>query len=248
MEDCETMLQLSQDAQKFSEKFERKAKQLKLKLEVENDHSVSPKVESPTIQAASQIPSTTSYGEELNTARQETAEAQRQLREKDDEIQRLRAELLAAYDKREMDLQANNSSITRDDIKKQYEVLANEIENLVRLRFSGHPFKVPTTKQQTEMFLRLVPDGKLKLFLKDSTLKALLFKSAIWREIIANFLASPTGCFQELTGKAITEVQRMVLGRPCTSFTLEGLALKMQGMYPTGAAFELAYLIISPRS
>lgn len=238
------MLQLSQDAHKFSEKFEHKAKQLKLKLEAENDRSQPLKLESPTLQAASQMPSTTSYEEELNTARHETAEAQRQVRQKDDEIQRLRAELLAAYDKGEMNLRANNSSITRDDIEKQYEVLTNEIENLVRSTFSGHPFKVPTIKRQTELFLRLVPDEMLKVYLKDPTLKALLFKSAIWHEMIANFLASPTGCFQELTGKSMTEIQRMVLGRPCTSFTLEGRALKIQGMNPTGTALELAYLII----
>lgn len=224
------MLQLSQDAHKFSEKFEHKAKQLKLKLEAENDCSQPLRLESPILQAASQMPSTACYEEELNTARHETAEAQRQLRQKDEEIQRLRAELLAAYDKGEMNLQANNSSITRDDIEKQYEVLTNEIENLVRLKFSGHPFKLPTLKQQTELFLRLVPEERLKLYLKDPTLKALLLKSAIWHEIIGSFLASPSGCFQELTGKAMTGIQRMVLGQPCTSFGLKGLALKMQGM------------------
>lgn len=165
--------------------------------------------------------------QQRDEALQQKQEAERTL---DEERVRFQEEAKDAYDKAEAKLHKSQCTITRQDILHQWQALVNEIENLVSRQFSGRPFYVPITSQQQHFFGMFVQNYEQQL--RDGRLKPLLLQGAIWHEMISRILSSPTSTFQVHMGMAMDDIQKQIVGMPCTSFKMidKEAAFQRQGI------------------
>ncbi|KAK6068263.1 hypothetical protein SCUP234_11208 [Seiridium cupressi] len=128
-------------------------------------------------------------------------EMERALEVKSQDCDTLRTQALEAIDELKKYTITNNSSITRDDIVKQWKLLSHEIHNLSRLKFSGHPYSMPTRGDDLRKFEKMSSDYKWDL--KQGKFKKLLFEGTIRYQVVENILQNPGCVFHKLMGMAM---------------------------------------------
>ncbi|KAK9770173.1 hypothetical protein SCAR479_13138 [Seiridium cardinale] len=154
----------------------------------------------------------TKLEEALNAKDHTLIEMEKALEVKGQECDTLRTQALEAIDELKKYTITNNSSITRDDIVKQWNLLSNEIHNLSRLKFSGHPHSMPTRADDLKKFEKMSSDYKWEL--KRGKLKKLLFEGTIWYQVVENILQNPGCVFHKPMGMAMAGVRRKLIGTP----------------------------------